>query len=238
MEIAERVKDAGAEALRGGTFKPRTTPYSFGGLEESGLRYLAEAREATGLPIVTEAMDERQLDLVAEHADVVQIGSRNMHNFPLLFKAGNHPSGKPILLKRGFGATIDEFLGAAEYVLLGRIAADADEPGLILCERGIRTFEVATRFTLDVAAIPVIKERSRLPVISDPSHAAGDRKYVNALGLASMAAGADGLLVEVHCNPDQAWCDAAQGLEFDDFRRLMEGTRGIASLGLSEFTRC
>lgn len=229
LEIAEQVKEAGATALRGGAFKPRTTPYSFGGLEECGLKYLTEAREITGLPVVTEAMSERQLDLVAEYADMIQIGSRNMHNFPFLFQAGSHPLHKPVLLKRGFGATIDEFLGAAEYVLLGRFAAGADEPGLVLCERGIRSFETATRSTLDIAAIPVIKQRSHLPIIADPSHAAGNREYVNALGLASVAAGADGLLVEVHGAPDEAWCDGTQSLGLNGFRTLMEGVRRIVS---------
>ena len=232
-----QVKEAGATALRGGAFKPRTTPYSFGGLEERGLKYLAEAREATGLPIVTEAMSERQLGLVAEYADMIQIGSRNMHNFPLLFQAGSHLLGKPVLLKRGFGATIDEFLGAAEYVLLGRFAAGADRPGVVLCERGIRSFETATRATLDISAIPVIKQKSHLPVIADPSHAAGASEYVNALGLASVAAGANGLLVEVHNAPAEAWCDGAQSLDLERFEDLMEGVRRFVSRDLHSYSR-
>ena len=226
-EIAEQVKAAGAVALRGGVFKPRTSPYSFGGLFERGLEFLTRARERTGLPFVTEALDAEQLDVVTRYADMIQIGSRNMSNFPLLFKAGAHPSGKPILLKRGFASTVEEYLDAAEYVLLGRMLAGADHPGLILCERGIRTFETATRYTLDVAAIPILQERSRLPVIADPSHAAGNRKWVPHLARAAAAAGADGLLVEVHTDPDRAWCDGEQTITPGQLREMMKQMEGI-----------
>lgn len=228
-EIAAMVKESGAVALRGGAFKPRTDPYSFGGLGEEGLQSLARAREMTGLPIVTEAPDATHLDLVAQYADVIQIGSRNMHSFPLLFAAGSHRSRKPVLLKRGFGATIDEFLLAAEYVLLGRFSAGVDEPGLILCERGIRTFETSTRFTMDIGAIAVLKDRTRLPVITDPSHAAGERKYVLPLARAAVAAGSDGLLVETHTDPALAWSDGRQCLSPGEFHALMDDVRRLAS---------
>ncbi|MBI2900083.1 MAG: 3-deoxy-7-phosphoheptulonate synthase [Planctomycetes bacterium] len=225
-EIARIVKEAGAVALRGGAFKPRTSPYAFGGLGEKGLEFLARAREKTGLPVVTEALDTSHVDVVARYADMIQIGSRNMSNYPLLFKAGSHPSGKPILLKRGFAATIEELLMAAEYVLLGRMRAGIDEPRLILCERGIRTFDDSLRFTLDVGAFPVLKERTRLPVLADPSHAAGARRHVPPLAMAALAAGADGLLVEVHVDPDRAWSDAEQSLDPEGFRKMMEAVRG------------
>jgi 3-deoxy-7-phosphoheptulonate synthase len=227
LEIARAVLAAGAQALRGGVFKPRTSPYDFGGLGEAGLPLLVEAAQATGLPFVTEALDTTVLDLVATHADVVQLGSRNMHNSSLLFAAGAHPLGKPILLKRGLGATLDELLEAAEYVLLGRLAAGHVEPGLILCERGIRAFETSTRFTLDVAAIPVLARRTHLPVVVDPSHAAGDRDLVHALAAAAIAAGAHGLLVEVHRDPPRAWCDGAQSLALPEFEELIEIVRQL-----------
>ncbi len=228
--IAATVKDAGALALRGGAFKPRTSPYSFGGLGEAGLRALTAARDLTGLPVVTEVLDTTELDLVASHADVVQIGSRNMFNFPLLYKAGRHDAGKPVLLKRGFGATVDEFLEAAEYIQLGRLAAGHESPGLILCERGIRTFEQSTRFTLDVGAIPILKDRSGLPVIADPSHPAGLRKYVLPLAAAAIASGADGLLVEVHFDPTHAWCDGDQSLNMEEFAALVDRINRIAAI--------
>lgn len=228
--IARMVRDAGAMALRGGGFKPRTSPYSFGGLGECGLEYLAEAREKTGLPVVTEILDTADIDLVSRYADVFQIGSRNMQNFPLLFKVGSHASGKPILLKRGFGCTIEELLLAAEYILLGRVMAGIRESGLILCERGIRTFEPSTRFTLDVGAFPVLNEKTDLPVIADPSHPAGNRSYVPALARAAVAAGADGLLVEVHADPKRAWSDAEQCMDPRAFRKMMVGLRRLASL--------
>ncbi len=221
LRTAERVAEAGAKALRGGTFKPRTSPYAFGGLGEKGLEYLARARERTGLPVVTEALESSQLDVVARYADVIQIGSRNMQNFPLLFDAGVHPSGKPVLLKRGMAATHEEFLQAAEYILVGRVLAGHADANLILCERGIRTFDDALRFTLDVGAIPVLQERCALPVIADPSHAAGKRTLVPPLARAAVAAGAAGLLVEVHPDPDQAWSDGAQSLSPREFQALM-----------------
>jgi len=227
-EIAAMAKAAGAVALRGGAFKPRTSPYSFGGLGERGLEFLARAREKTGMPFATEALEVSQLDVVARYADMIQIGSRNMSNFPLLFKAGAQAEGKPILLKRGYASTIEEFLDAAEYVLLGRMLAGAERPNLIMCERGIRTFETATRFTLDVAAIPIVHERTHLPVVVDPSHPAGDRRYVAPLARAAVAAGADGLLIEVHTDPDRAWCDGDQSLAPDALGKLMVDLRRLA----------
>ncbi len=222
VETAQRVAEEGAVALRGGTFKPRTSPFAFGGLEEQGLQNLALARERTGLPVVTEVLHPDHLDLVAKYADVIQVGSRNMHNTSLLFQIGAHPSGRPVLLKRGLGATVDEVLHATDYILLGRLAAGHEAPGVILCERGIRTFERSTRFTLDIAAIPVLRKRCPAPVIADPSHAAGQRELVTPLAWAAMAAGADGLLVEVHVTPEAAWCDGPQSLTPEEFARLME----------------
>jgi len=222
LAAAELVAEAGAKILRGGTFKARTSPFSFGGLGEKGLEYMAEARECSGLPFVTEALESAQLDVVARYADMIQIGSRNMQNFPLLFDAGLHPSGLPVLLKRGLASTHQEFLKAAEYVLLGRIFAGHEEAGLVLCERGIRTFDNSTRFTLDVGAIPVLQQSCDLPIIADPSHAAGDRSLVPPLARASVAAGASGLLIEVHPVPDKAWCDGAQSLTPTEFRNLMK----------------
>lgn len=227
-EIAAAVKEAGARMLRGGAFKPRTSPYEFGGLGRRGLEYLAAARAATGLPIVTEVLHRDELDLVAEYADVLQIGSRSMYNNALLFAAGRHPAGKPILLKRAFSATITEVLEAAEHILLGRFQAGLDEPRLILCERGIRLFNDLLRFSFDVSAIPHLRARTPLPVIADPSHPAGDRRYVEPLALAATAAGADGLIVEVSNYPDQAWCDSAQCLSIDEFRRLTDKAKVIA----------
>ena len=221
METAHMVSEAGAQGLRGGVFKPRTMPYDFGGLGHQGLEYMALAGERYGLAVVTEALDSCNLDEVAEHADMVQIGSRNMHNSTLLFQAGAHKAGRPVLLKRGFGATVDEFIGAAEYVVLGRLAGGHEGPGVILCERGIRTFEQSTRFTLDISAMPVLRKACHLPVISDPSHAAGHRDLVLPLACASMAAGADGLLVEVHPAPKEAWSDGAQCIDGEAFVELM-----------------
>jgi 3-deoxy-7-phosphoheptulonate synthase len=182
---------------------------------------MAKARERTGLPFVTEVLESGQLDTVARVADMIQIGSRNMQNFTLLFDAGFHPSGLPILLKRGLAATNEEFLQAAEYVLLGRIFAGHKEANLVLCERGIRTFDNSTRFTLDVGAIPVLQQRCDLPIIADPSHAAGTRSLVPPLARAAVAAGAAGLLIEVHPEPEKAWCDGSQSLSPDEFRDLM-----------------
>ncbi|MHC4779354.1 MAG: 3-deoxy-7-phosphoheptulonate synthase [Planctomycetota bacterium] len=221
MSAAALVAKAGAKILRGGTFKARTSPFSFGGLGEEGLQYMAKARERTGLPFVTEALDTTQLDIVARYADMIQIGSRNMQNFPLLFDAGCHPSGLPILLKRGLASTHQEFLKAAEYILLGRIFAGHERADLVLCERGIRTFDNSTRFTLDVGAIPVLQQMCDLPVIADPSHAAGTRSLVPPLARAAVAAGASGLLIEVHPDPETAWCDGSQSLSPSEFEALM-----------------
>jgi len=219
LECARFVCDAGAQVLRGGAFKPRTSPYAFQGLGVRGLELLAEARAATQLPFVTEVLSIDDLPLVAEFADALQIGARNMQNFPLLRAAGE--TGRPILLKRGMMATLDELLLAAEYVLA------TGNPSVILCERGIRTFEHSTRNTLDVAAVPVLRRRSHLPVIVDPSHAAGDRELVGPLALAGVAAGADGLLIEVHPDPDRARTDAEQTLSLPQFAALMPRIRSV-----------
>jgi 3-deoxy-7-phosphoheptulonate synthase len=209
LQTARVVRDAGATLLRGGAYKPRTSPYAFQGLGQEGLRLLAEAKTETGLPIVTELMDISDLDAVLEVADVIQIGARNMQNYPLLAELGR--AGRPVLLKRGLSATLDELLMAAEYVL------KEGNPNVMLCERGIRTFETAYRFTLDLMAVPVLKELSHLPVIVDPSHAAGRRDLVTPLSLAAAAVGADGIIVEVHPNPDEAICDGPQALRTEDF---------------------
>jgi 3-deoxy-7-phosphoheptulonate synthase len=209
LQTARVVRDAGATLLRGGAYKPRTSPYAFQGLGQEGLRLLAEAKAETGLPIVTELMDVADLDAVLEVADVIQIGARNMQNYPLLAELGR--AGRPVLLKRGLSATLDELLMAAEYIL------KEGNPNVMLCERGIRTFETAYRFTLDLMAVPVLKELSHLPVIVDPSHAAGRRELVTPLSLAAAAVGADGIIVEVHPNPDEAICDGPQALRTEDF---------------------
>ena len=214
LDTAHSVRRAGAVMLRGGAFKPRTSPYAFQGLGEAGLALLAEARQATGLPIVTEVMDTRQVELVSRYADVLQIGARNMQNFTLLAEVGRSP--KPVLLKRGLSATIRELLMAAEYVMA------QGNHAVILCERGIRTFETATRNTLDVAAIPVLKEETHLPVLVDPSHAGGRAALVEPLARAAIAAGADGLMVEVHPAPEQARSDGEQSLTLDAFAALMQ----------------
>jgi 3-deoxy-7-phosphoheptulonate synthase len=214
LSTAHTVAAAGATMLRGGAYKPRTSPYAFQGLGQEGLRLLAEAKAQTGLPIVTEVMDARDLDALLEVADVLQIGSRNMQNYTLLSEVGR--SGRPVLLKRGLSSTLEEWLMAAEYIL------KEGNRSVMLCERGIRTFETAYRFTLDLTAIPVLKEMTHLPVIVDPSHAPGRRSLVPALSLAAAAAGADGIIVEVHPNPDEAICDAAQQLPADDFAAYME----------------
>jgi 3-deoxy-7-phosphoheptulonate synthase len=209
LATAVCVAAAGATMLRGGAYKPRSSPHSFQGLGREGLRLLAEAKEATGLPVVTELTDVREIEPVLEVADVIQVGARNMQNFGLLTEIGR--SGRPALLKRGPAATVDDLLLAAEYVL-----AEGNE-AVTLCERGIRTFERSTRFTLDVSAVPVLKERTHLPVIVDPSHAAGRRALVRPLSLAAVAAGADGLIVEVHPDPEQALCDGPQALTTAEF---------------------
>ncbi|MDT8342354.1 MAG: 3-deoxy-7-phosphoheptulonate synthase [Longimicrobiales bacterium] len=214
-ETAARVQGLGARGVRGGAFKPRSSPYSFQGLGEEGLRILAGVREATGLPVVTEVMDTRQVELVAEYADVLQVGARNMQNFNLLTEVGL--ARRPVLLKRGLSATLKELLLAAEYVM------SQGNPHVILCERGIRTFETATRNTFDLAAIPVLKRETHLPVFADPSHAAGRRPLVAPLAYAAAAAGADGLLLEVHPDPEQATSDGDQSLDFAEFEALMRG---------------
>jgi 3-deoxy-7-phosphoheptulonate synthase len=228
LQTARVVRDAGATLLRGGAYKPRTSPYSFQGLGQEGLRLLAEAKAETGLPIVTELMDIGDLEPVLEVADVIQIGARNMQNYPLLAELGR--AGRPVLLKRGLSATLDELLMAAEYIL------KEGNPSVMLCERGIRTFETAYRFTLDLMAVPVLKELSHLPVIVDPSHAAGRRDLVGPLSLAAAAVGADGIIVEVHPNPDEAICDGPQQLKAEDFAEyalMVERAAALAGKALS-----
>lgn len=220
IETACAVKEAGATALRGGAFKPRTSPYSFQGHGEKGLQWLAEAREVTGLPIVTEVMDPNLVPLVCQYADVLQIGARNMQNFTLLNAAGE--SQHPVLLKRGMSSTIEDLLMAAEYVL------SHGNTRVMLCERGIRTFEKATRNTLDINAVPVLKRLTHLPVVVDPSHGVGLWEYVEAVGRAAVAAGADGLIVEVHMKPDEAMSDGRQSLTPERFTSMMRQVRAIA----------
>jgi 3-deoxy-7-phosphoheptulonate synthase len=220
LDIAKKVKKNGATVLRGGAFKPRTSPYAFQGLGEKGLKYLAEARKATGLLVVTEVMDTRQVDLIAKYADILQVGARNMQNFDLLKEVGQ--TKKPVMLKRGMSSTIKELLMSAEYIL------SRGNYNVMLCERGIRTFEDSTRFTLDLNAIPVIKELSHLPVIVDPSHGTGVRKYVLPMSKAAIACGADGLILEVHTEPEKAFSDGAQSLLPEDFAELMEELRKVA----------
>ncbi len=222
LEIAHAVKEAGAHMLRGGAFKPRTSPYSFQGLGEEGLRYLAEAREATGLPVVTEVMAVDQVDLVAQYTDMFQIGARNMQNFALLKAVGRNT--KPVLLKRGMSATLSEFLLAAEYILV------AGNKQVVLCERGIRTFEPSTRNTTDINAVPVLKASTHLPVIVDPSHSTGHWAYVTPIARAAIAAGADGLIIEVHPRPEEALSDGAQSLKPERFAQLVREVRAIAEV--------
>ena len=220
LESARLVKEAGATILRGGAFKPRSSPYSFQGLEEEGLEYLALAREETGLPVVTEALDQQHLPLVSQYADIIQIGARNMQNFSLLKQAAGY--GKPILLKRGLSATVEEWILAAEYILA------AGNPTVILCERGIRTFETSTRNTLDLSAVPVLKHLTHLPVVVDPSHSTGKWRWVPSMSQAAIAAGADGLIIEVHPNPGEALCDGPQSLEPEKFALLMKNIAAVA----------
>jgi 3-deoxy-7-phosphoheptulonate synthase len=220
LTIAVSLKDLGANMLRGGAFKPRTSPYAFRGLAEEGLKYLAEAREITGLPVVTEVMDSRDVDLVSEYADMLQVGSRNMQNFTLLNAVGE--AGKPVLLKRGLSATLEEWLMAAEYILA------TGNNQVVLCERGIRTFETWTRNTVDITAIPAVKELSHLPIILDPSHGTGRWKMVAPVAKAAVAAGADGLLIEVHPNPECALSDGPQSLTPDNFSKLLREIKPIA----------
>ncbi len=219
-DVARKVKEAGATVLRGGAYKPRTSPYSFQGMEEEGLKLLHEAARMTGLKVVTEVMDTRDVELVSRYADILQVGARNMQNFRLLKECGL--SGKPVLLKRGLSATIEEWLMAAEYI------ADAGNQNIILCERGIRTFETATRNTMDINAIPVVKELSHLPIIADPSHGTGNWKWVDAVAKGFIAAGADGLMIEVHPDPGNATSDGAQSLQPEKFARLMGELKPIA----------
>jgi 3-deoxy-7-phosphoheptulonate synthase len=222
LTTARAVRAGGASLLRGGAYKPRTSPYAFQGLGQEGLRLLAEAKAETGLPIVTELMDARDLEPVLEVADVIQIGARNMQNYSLLAEIGR--AGKPVLIKRGLSSTLEELLMAAEYVL------KEGNPNVLLCERGIRTFETAYRFTLDLTAIPVLKELSHLPVIVDPSHAAGRRALVTPLSLAAAAAGADGIIVEVHPHPEDAICDGPQQLYADGFAEYAERVEQAAAV--------
>ncbi len=219
VETAEKVKAAGATMLRGGAFKPRSSPYSFQGLGEIGLKYLAEAREKTGLPIVTEIMEIDVLDMMLEYVDVLQIGARNMQNYPLLKAVGK--TQKPILLKRGLSATIEEWLMSAEYILA------EGNPNVILCERGIRTFEPYTRNTLDLNAVPVVQHLSHLPVVVDPSHGIGQWRHVTPMARAAIAAGANGLIVEVHPNPKEALSDGEQSLTIENFENLVVEVRRI-----------
>jgi 3-deoxy-7-phosphoheptulonate synthase len=220
-ELAELVREAGGKALRGGAFKPRTSPYSFQGLKEKGLQLLAEARDATGLAVVTEVMAPEHIKLVAAYADVLQVGARNMQNYPLLEAAGE--SGMPVLLKRGPSATMDEFLLAAEYIL------KTGNSRVMLCERGIRTFEDHTRFTLPLASVPYLHQTTHLPVVVDPSHGTGKASLVATMAVASVAAGADGLIVEVHPDPEKALSDGFQALTPSDFRKMMTDCRKVAA---------
>jgi 3-deoxy-7-phosphoheptulonate synthase len=214
MESAEAVAAAGAKVLRGGAFKPRTSPYDFQGLEAEGLKLLAKAREATGLAIVTEIMADKDVDLVAEYTDIMQVGARNMQNFALLKRLGE--CGRPVMLKRGLSATIKELLMSAEYIVAH------GNSNVMLCERGIRTFETETRNTCDISAIPVLNELTHLPVVLDPSHAVGKRKLVPALSRAGVAIGADALIVETHPCPEKAWSDGAQSLTLEQFQKMMK----------------
>jgi 3-deoxy-7-phosphoheptulonate synthase len=219
VETAHAVKAAGANMMRGGAFKPRTSPYAFQGLGLQGLKILAEARRQTGLPIVTEVLDPRDVSWVAEYADVLQIGTRNMQNFSLLKEVGR--CGRPVLLKRGMYSTLEEWLNCAEYVL------SEGNPNVILCERGIRTFERYTRNTLDLSAIPAIKELSHLPIIVDPTHSTGRLSLIGPMSIAAVAAGTDGLIIEVHNNPKEALCDADQALTPEMFSTLMNQVRPL-----------
>lgn len=220
LDIAKTVKSSGASFVRGGAFKPRTSPYSFQGMGEEGLKILAAAREKTGLPVVTELMDPRDIEVIEKYADIIQIGARNMQNFRLLLEVGL--SRKPVILKRGLSATIKEWLMAAEYIMSN------GNTKVILCERGIRTFETATRNTLDLSAIPVLKQQTHLPVMVDPSHGVGYTNLVIPMAKAAVAAGADGLLIEVHTNPQEAFSDGEQSLTPELFKRMMKELKPVA----------
>jgi 3-deoxy-7-phosphoheptulonate synthase len=219
MDTVDFVAAHGATIIRGGAFKPRSSPYSFQGLGVEGLRYLAEARERSGMPVITEVMDPSQVDIVAEYSDILQVGTRNMQNFSLLLACGR--ASRPVMLKRGFGATIEEWLMAAEYI------ASAGNPNVILCERGIRTFETMTRNTLDLTAVPLVHHLTHLPVIVDPSHATGKRWLVKPLAIGGIAVGADGIMVEVHPRPDEALSDAEQQLDFAMFASMMDAVTAV-----------
>jgi len=220
MEVAKTIKESGGHVLRGGAFKPRTSPYAFQGLKNDGLLLLSQAREEYGIPVVTEVMDIASIEVILDNADCLQIGARNIQNFQLLKEVGK--TNKPVLLKRGMSSTIEEFIMSAEYVLAG------GNSQVILCERGIRTFETATRNTLDLSAVPVLKEKTHLPVIVDPSHGTGHARYVEAMSYAAIAAGADGLMIEVHPKPEEALSDGPQSLRPEEFKKVMDGIRRIA----------
>jgi 3-deoxy-7-phosphoheptulonate synthase len=220
MEVAKTIKESGGHILRGGAFKPRTSPYAFQGLKNDGLLLLSQASQEYGIPVVTEVMDIASIEVILENADCLQIGARNIQNFQLLKEVGR--INKPVLLKRGMSTTIEEFLMSAEYVLAG------GNTQVILCERGIRTFETATRNTLDLSAIPVLKEKTHLPVIVDPSHGTGHARYVEAMSYAAIAAGADGLMIEVHPKPEEALSDGPQSLRPEEFKKVMNGIKRIA----------
>src|SRR2546422_4187476 len=224
LNTARAVKVAGAQVLRGGAFKPRTSPYQFQGLGLEGLQLLAEAREITGLPVITEVMEPGLVETVAEYADILQIGSRNMQNFPLLLAAGRNSQRRPVMLKRGLSATIDEWLLAAEYIF------STGNPNIILCERGIRGFDPQTRNVLDLSCVPLLHELTHLPVIVDPSHATGRRELVPTMSRASIAAGADGLILEVHPDPDSALCDGRQSITGEHLRYIVRDARLIAQM--------
>ncbi len=228
MCIARAVKKSGATILRGGAYKPRTSPYSFQGLEEEGLRYMQTAKKETGLSTICEVVSNEAIEAAVKYVDMIQIGARNMQNFILLKEAGR--SGLPVLLKRGLCATIDEWLNAAEYIIA------EGNPNVVLCERGIRTFETATRNTLDLSAVPVLKEKTHLPVIADPSHSTGAYKYVPPMAKAAVACGADGLMIEVHDNPACALSDGPQSLTFEKFNRLTKELKPLCDLMGREFT--
>ena len=222
LETAHNVKKAGAKILRGCSYKPRTSPYAFQGLEEEGLMFMKEAREETGLPVVCEVSSLKAIEAAVKYVDMLQIGARNMQNFYLLKEAGK--TGLPVLLKRGLSATIDEWLNASEYII------SEGNPNVVLCERGIRTFENATRNTLDISAVPVIKHKSHLPIIVDPSHACGVRRYVKPLAMSAIAAGCDGLMIETHPDPQKALSDGPQSLNFPDFMELCDELRPLANI--------
>jgi 3-deoxy-7-phosphoheptulonate synthase len=220
MTVAATLKESGAQMLRGGAFKPRTSPYAFQGLKDDGLVLLSQAKERYGLPVITEVVDIASIEVISEYADCLQVGARNIQNFQLLKQVGK--TNKPVLLKRGMSTTIEEFLMSAEYVLAG------GNSRVILCERGIRTFETATRNTLDISAVPVLKEKTHLPVIVDPSHGTGHARYVEPMAFAAVAAGADGLMIEVHPKPEEALSDGPQSLRPQEFKDMMDGIRRIA----------